>query len=127
MIPSSRGWSSRRYYSVADRNNQNNNNNNNNNNRSSGLNTWDTIVRPQQAVEQTWFHINEKLAEKRKQTDINKNNNNEIHFSFIEGPAGTGKQELLQRLNKLGYTIVRKPFFSCYSRYYHHPHQVTKE
>eukprot|EP01116_Phalansterium_solitarium_P001733 TRINITY_DN11542_c0_g1_i1.p1 TRINITY_DN11542_c0_g1~~TRINITY_DN11542_c0_g1_i1.p1 ORF type:complete len:295 (+),score=65.99 TRINITY_DN11542_c0_g1_i1:114-998(+) len=64
------------------------------------------VDRPGLGVEKVWFPTSDALAgrveaAKKRGTPL---------FVFLEGPAGSGKTELLRRLERLGYRTIAVPF-----------------
>jgi hypothetical protein len=59
------------------------------------------LERPDTGIEKEWFKENSKLKEKLK---------DKIHFVFLEGYAGSGKNDILNRLQRIGYTVAKHPF-----------------
>ena len=51
-----------------------------------------------------WFPSSEKLVNARKEA--------KAHLVFLEGPQGSGKKDVLNRLQKLGYSTVSPDFYS---------------
>ena len=78
------------------------------------LSTFDNIIRPEVGVEKIWFQENHDITNKmKKQVE-----EGGIHFIFLEGPHGSAKREILNRLNKLKYTTYNPSFINiCKVRY----------
>ena len=62
--------------------------------------------RPNLALEKDWFQTNQDLMDQRKQV-LKKN---QLLFVLLEGPPGSGKNEVLARVSKIGYSIIRNTF-----------------
>ena len=66
----------------------------------------DKVYRPSTGVEKEWFQENAAMAQKIKDVQQKK----KLHFVFLEGPAGSGKSDILWRLQKVGYTTAYHSF-----------------
>lgn len=72
-----------------------------------GKSTFDLIERPNSAIEKEWFKESAEISSRRK-------NSKGLHFVFLEGSAGCGKNDVLNRLSKMGYQTFSKSFVQLF-------------
>ncbi|KAN0045404.1 hypothetical protein ACTA71_005782 [Dictyostelium dimigraforme] len=71
------------------------------------LKFYSTSKREEGSVEREWWKPTDSLSEALEKSKAQK----KPLFVFLEGPSGSGKQQLLERLSNIGYKTIQNSFF----------------
>ncbi|KAM9954508.1 hypothetical protein ACTFIW_003108 [Dictyostelium discoideum] len=73
----------------------------------SSLKFYSKSIREEGSVEREWWKPTDNLSEALEKSKEQK----KPLFVFLEGPSGSGKQQLLERFSNIGYKTIQNSFF----------------
>ncbi|KAN0031490.1 hypothetical protein ACTFIV_005354 [Dictyostelium citrinum] len=73
----------------------------------SSLKFYSNSIREEGSVEKEWWKPTDNLSDALEKSKAQK----KPLFVFLEGPSGSGKQQLLERFSNIGYQTIQNSFF----------------